>query len=591
MIHKKALISSLIWALTGLLLLNVFHAFFMYQKEYKPFELQVTLQANFDTWVWYSSKAKNSDSIVLHERSRLLKNSSITVPITVDQHLGTDFLSINWNYASHGALKIEAIGVSSNTKTINPVFPGRYVSYTSDNVAASNNASGNLVLQSEELANGWAMFSMGEFDKLTKIKRFKPFGLWLNLLLFIGLLITIVKGKLPLKIKAFAHLESATLIEKLRFWLMCLWFVLIPFWVISSHIVMALSVALMLIQLRSDKSVFNVKTLVKFVPLFALYVAIIAINFVAGYKDTTQDIADYSYFIFMPLALMGLSNRVVKKLSILFPIVVLLYLGMLTASSIERFFVFEGAMPFKKVFVETLENYWHSSYLAVFAVVGMLLFLLRKNGLAIKLLFAAFVLCFILYSNARLPFILGATVAVWGLAQGLGPKLKKYAAYGAFAIVLTLGALVTFNPKVQQASNNLLLKTDNHDSDARLTLWTAALAVAADSPWLGVGRDNVRTAISERIDSLDTIKFRRYNTHNQYLEFLISYGVIVVGLFLLVLAVPLFKRERSALVVFVLFFALAIMVESYFARQAGVIFFTLWYSFFMLYDRKLLAQT
>ena len=111
------------------------------------------------------------------------------------------------------------------------------------------------------------------------------------------------------------------------------------------------------------------------------------------------------------------------------------------------------------------------------------------------------------------------------------------------------------------------------------------ITISKDHLIEGIGRSQVRGALAKRLDATSDIQNRGYNTHNQYLEFLLSYGAFVFIIFLLVLALPVIKKYRTA-VLFVTYFGLAMLVESYFSRQAGVVIFSLFYSFFVIYDHK-----
>lgn len=109
----------------------------------------------------------------------------------------------------------------------------------------------------------------------------------------------------------------------------------------------------------------------------------------------------------------------------------------------------------------------------------------------------------------------------------------------------------------------------------RLELWSAALKVFAEHPWIGVGTGDVgdelhaqlRTQQSEIADSGQSV-------HNQYLTFLVAFGIIGCGLlvFMFCRAVPALHGQSTILVAWLLVILISCISENTLGTLAGILF-------------------
>lgn len=114
-------------------------------------------------------------------------------------------------------------------------------------------------------------------------------------------------------------------------------------------------------------------------------------------------------------------------------------------------------------------------------------------------------------------------------------------------------------------------------SDARFTIWTVALNVVKDNWLLGTG-------IGDRADEMEA-KYeelgwdgRRQNAHNQYLDTLVSTGILGLILLLAMFGVALWnawKQRSLVLGALVLIMMFNMLFETMFDRQMGLIFWGL----------------
>jgi hypothetical protein len=120
----------------------------------------------------------------------------------------------------------------------------------------------------------------------------------------------------------------------------------------------------------------------------------------------------------------------------------------------------------------------------------------------------------------------------WLSTEGVMPARTEVSVEGAAS-----GTVHTVMPRLPRSTLR----------PARLELWTAALAIARDHPWLGIGPDNYRLRYGQYLRM--TYRDDRVHANNMYLEVLTGAGV--VGFAALVLLVgttglALWRRARHA---------------------------------------------
>ena len=571
-------------AITLLLLFNILHAFFLHQREHIPITITYKVTANFDTWTWISSKPKYNDKEQLSERIPLKKGISKNINTTVDHRHGVEFLGINWNYSDRGEFSIDEIKIASGDKLRNYENPSDIIAYSSHNTEV-NSDSERIVVTAEISGNGWLMIDNSKVLDISAHKRFKPFSLWVNIVLF-GFLLTALLFSESLILKAINGITSEdAFIVKLRTYFLYMWVFLIPFWIIISHVMLAVTMALMLIHLSMHRKDFDWSKLKLFIPLFLLFIGILTVD-ALFYQDTLgEDFGKYMYFLLCPFIFLGLTKKTLRNILKVALCSVLLYIVLLTTAIFERYIFVSETASFFQVFFGTIEPYWHTSYLAGFVLMP-LFFLLKEGSSNVRLIIMSLlVLIFIYLSQARLPFITGAVILFYILSSHLNGKWKRIT-YG-FVSVLVIGCVVLTlgNENFRKKVADTLFATKNEKVDSRVELWKESTEVAEENFLWGIGRKNIRPELTKRLSVSSGIKHRKYNTHNQYLEYQLSYGILIVVLFLICILLPL-KIRLTNYTFFIVYFAVAILVESYFSRQAGIIFFGFYYSFFILYDQK-----
>lgn len=119
----------------------------------------------------------------------------------------------------------------------------------------------------------------------------------------------------------------------------------------------------------------------------------------------------------------------------------------------------------------------------------------------------------------------------------------------------------------------------------RIELWKAAVLLVKKHFWFGVGTGDVKNEFGLQLTSMNsTLKDTGLRAHNQFLTFLIAFGVTGLLWFLLSLFFPLVYSKKHFHYFFVIFFIIAftsMFTEDTLETQAGVTFYSFFTSFFL----------
>lgn len=96
--------------------------------------------------------------------------------------------------------------------------------------------------------------------------------------------------------------------------------------------------------------------------------------------------------------------------------------------------------------------------------------------------------------------------------------------------------------------------------------------------WTGVGPDRLQTELNRCYYQFPTNVYSRHslNTHNQYLDYWLSYGIAGLLVLLALLLAPLYlawKKKQHIYLVFLWIMLLCFLGENILSRQAGLVFF------------------
>jgi len=129
----------------------------------------------------------------------------------------------------------------------------------------------------------------------------------------------------------------------------------------------------------------------------------------------------------------------------------------------------------------------------------------------------------------------------------------------------------------------------------RIAIWRCSWDVIKDHWAIGVGTGDAQSSLQmayEKRKFYFASRYNNYNTHNQYLQETVSYGIVGLVIFLVVLIAPLFKKfypEQNLFYwMFLLSFAFACTTDTPLETNKGIIWYTFFNSllFFAYYSSK-----
>lgn len=572
-----------LFALISVLFLNILHTAFFFQRGYKPFTLNYSVTAPYNTIVWHAVKPKYKKDTYLTKKTNVVANQPTEIQIQIDEPQGVQILGIYWSRADRGSFAISKANVISEQKTFNYTSPSQMVGYSSHNIETQI-SEGTISASSIEKGNGWYILNTLEIENLAKKKLFTPFGWITNLLLFALFLVLGFLLKHPRQYLDRC-LISGSNYDKIRGYALFLWVFLLPFWNQVSHVFLGIATAAFLWGWFMKKLSIQKRDWRLFIGLWVFFVSLLLIDVFFHIEMVSKDFENYIYFLLAPFIFWGIPKTILQQVMRIFQFGILVFAGMLFFSVMQRHFEFSATESFKTVFFAITEGYWHSSYLAGFIVVAHLFALKNDPNIKWALLLTPATLCFFYITEARLPGLAFLVIGILVLIGRMDSKKWRRTILGVASIVLCsmLGYFVS-NGEARSQFIASYLYTKTEKMDVRPMLWDAGFSLIQEHQFTGIGRKNIRTALTETIPQETKIKFRNYNMHNQYLEWWLGYGLMALVLFIGMLVYPLRQRVPNYLW-FLGYFSIVLCVESYFARQAGVVFFSLWYCYFIMYDR------
>jgi O-antigen ligase len=146
-----------------------------------------------------------------------------------------------------------------------------------------------------------------------------------------------------------------------------------------------------------------------------------------------------------------------------------------------------------------------------------------------------------------------------------------------FLIFICVFTILFFNTN---KLNIHYLTQSSFEVTKRIEIWHHALSMIKQKPFIGYG--------SNYMDFLHIQSNLNLNAHNQFLEYMLEYGILGIIMLLATLLFSIFMAIRSKDYFYLGFIALSIyfcLFESIFNNQTGVVFFSLFNALFLLKSR------
>ncbi len=330
---------------------------------------------------------------------------------------------------------------------------------------------------------------------------------------------------------------------------------------------------------------------------------IIALREISLNEDAVKVIGKYSPFLLIPLIVTLQSKRLKDERAL---ILKAFLIGCLINALINLFFGFYRGVIIHPEGV----SFWYFTYdflaepfgiqpiyLAFFYVFS--LFILNHYEYASKNKVFYFFAFFLLTTSV---FLLAARNAILCLLVLLPIYMlikKKLSIKKALIIfgVFLAGFLVALqNPVVKNRIFKAHKKGNFYSGTSlRMGVWQSAYEASKENFIWGSGKTTSESLLLEEYKKRELripIKYN-YNSHNQYLQFLVQYGAIGVLFFLISIVIiikKLFEYKNYLGLFWVFLFAITSITESVLMRQWGILSFTFLTSLFLLTQTNKIEQ-
>ena len=198
---------------------------------------------------------------------------------------------------------------------------------------------------------------------------------------------------------------------------------------------------------------------------------------------------------------------------------------------------------------------------------------------------------FILQSRSGL---LGLILLTVGVLHVIFFKLRRYLLGVVLlsCIAAVVATILLVVPTSQHRLSDTLAKVAAHDqSDERYIISTASFNIVKENmPWgVGVGdRMDELVAEYQRMGA-EKQYWRRYNPHNQFVDTLMTTGILgllVLSVILILPAIDCIRNKNYLFLAFLFIVTLSALFESILERQMGINFFCFLYCLFMVESKN-----
>ncbi len=206
-----------------------------------------------------------------------------------------------------------------------------------------------------------------------------------------------------------------------------------------------------------------------------------------------------------------------------------------------------------------------------FQIVYLLIFLLLiSNRAAILFLFFYFIFWKKSFKYFKNPFFIGISILIITLFVTTDNLFKNK--------LNILYNSTDFDIEVLQTKNSI--STTHNSLEQRIYLWYLAGKLIKQKPLLGYGTGDYKAALYQMYDQYNfkAAKRNKYNTHNQYIQEFLKFGILGGIYFIFMNIYILFiSRKKPLLLLSVLLIIWGSIFESYWFRYHGILFIAFTY--------------
>ncbi|MFD2602355.1 O-antigen ligase family protein [Flavobacterium suzhouense] len=245
----------------------------------------------------------------------------------------------------------------------------------------------------------------------------------------------------------------------------------------------------------------------------------------------------------------------------------------------------------------------HLPYLGMLFVFAALLFLydlLSVKGKSfifyiIRLLSIVFLLFSVAAFMARMALFIFVIVGIFFCLKKIR-SAKQLIGIGIIGIII-VGSVLMLPSSQRRINESLSAKYElphagqsSEEVNFRYGVYHCVKEILSEYWLTGVGVDNVQKKLDECYSSYtyrnsDDYMHTTYNSHNQYFDIMLKYGIVGLILFVISLLWGV-KTKDTVYQGFLIVIFIALLSENVFSRQAGIVFFTFFNTLFFVTTRR-----
>jgi O-antigen ligase len=172
----------------------------------------------------------------------------------------------------------------------------------------------------------------------------------------------------------------------------------------------------------------------------------------------------------------------------------------------------------------------------------------------------------------------GMMVVIFAFAKTNTYMMEKYTK-GSFENLDMVGRLDEFDDPEGEIFSSLV---------TRVSIWETALKRSQQDIWIGVGAADGKDELNQAYIDTNQVFLAKYKfpTHNQYIDFLLKFGVLglcaTIAYMLHILWIS-YRLKSSLIFMFFILFFTANLTDDFLIRFDGITFSALWISLFVGY--------
>lgn len=248
-------------------------------------------------------------------------------------------------------------------------------------------------------------------------------------------------------------------------------------------------------------------------------------------------------------------------------------------------------------FTEPLGEDMHTLYIGTYYVLALAFLAFEKNKIPklCKVVLALLILMAIGFLNSRIIYL---STALLGLLFAMDKLSWRVFALSITGLLVTLAMTFSFFQKtfiynklvkrtVWDLSENIGTNTIGVTADSRMARWLVALELIEEKPIIGHGTGTEDRLLDQKYReyNMKNSMEQGYNSHNQFLGYLIKFGVFGVLFLVIYFAANFYlaiKHKELVYLSYLLMLGSVFLIENYLDRNMGISLVALFGTLFLL---------